>query len=129
MVRLGSHLKLGTSFMSEDPPPNFEFFPTETWDFFDFLTTPPLFGLIPKFGCFFYWKASLTVHSYFLSFIKTVVLCLVSVVLYCSQGHFSLVTAVNIPGIKGSGTLLLGLSYTLDYNYILSPYQPLKLLW
>ena len=22
-------------------PPNFEIFPTETWDFFDFLTTPP----------------------------------------------------------------------------------------
>ena len=39
--------------------PNFELFPPESWYFFDFLTTPPLFGLIPKFGCFFNWKASL----------------------------------------------------------------------
>ena len=33
---------LGLFFNSEDPLPNFELFPTETWDFFDFLTTPPL---------------------------------------------------------------------------------------
>ena len=46
--------------ISEDPPSNFELFPTETWDFFDFLTTPPLFGLIPKFRCFFNWKTSLS---------------------------------------------------------------------
>ena len=52
-------MKLGTFWKCEDPPPKFELFPTETWDFFDFLTTPPLFGLIPKFGCFFDWKASL----------------------------------------------------------------------
>ena len=55
-------LKLGTFLISEDPPPNFELFPTETWDFFDFLTTH-LFGLIPKFCCFFDWKASL-MHSH-----------------------------------------------------------------
>ena len=30
-------LELGTFLIS----PNFELFPTETWDFFDFLTTPP----------------------------------------------------------------------------------------
>ena len=35
-----SQLKLGTFWKCEDPPPNFELFPTETWDFFDFLTTP-----------------------------------------------------------------------------------------
>ena len=49
-ISLGYPLKLGTFLISEDPPHNFELFPTETWDFFDFLTTPPpLFGLIPKF--------------------------------------------------------------------------------
>ena len=35
-------LELGTFLISEDPP-NFELFPTETSDFFDFLTTPPPF--------------------------------------------------------------------------------------
>ena len=41
-----------------------ELFPNETWDFFDFLTPPPpLFGLIPKFSCFFDWKASLRVGA------------------------------------------------------------------
>ena len=59
-ISLWYPLKLGTFFISEDPPPNFELFPTESWDFFEFLTTPPLFGLIPKFGCFFDWKASLS---------------------------------------------------------------------
>ena len=33
--------ELVTFLISEDPPPNFELFPTEIWDFFDFLTTPP----------------------------------------------------------------------------------------
>ena len=32
--------ELGTFLISEDPSPNFELFPTETWDFFDFLTNP-----------------------------------------------------------------------------------------
>ena len=41
------------------PPPNFELFPTESWDFFDFLTTPPLFGPFPKFPRLLLWKASL----------------------------------------------------------------------
>ena len=41
-------------------PPNFELFPTETWDFFDFSTTPPPPKCqISKFRCFFDWKASL----------------------------------------------------------------------
>ena len=40
-ISLWYPLKLGTFLISEDPPPNFELFPTETWDFFDFLTTPP----------------------------------------------------------------------------------------
>ena len=34
-------LELGTFLISEDPPPNFGLFPTETWDFFDFCTIPP----------------------------------------------------------------------------------------
>ena len=51
-------LELGTFLISEDPPPNFELFPTEIWDFFDFLTTPPLFGPFPKFPRFLLWKAS-----------------------------------------------------------------------
>ena len=38
--------------ISEDPPPNFELFPTETWDFFDFLTTPPLNAKFPSFVAF-----------------------------------------------------------------------------
>ena len=53
-------LELGTFLISEDPPPNFEFFPTETWDCFDFFTPSPLFGLFHKFPRFFVWKASLT---------------------------------------------------------------------
>ena len=58
-------------FFWRPPPPNFELFPTETWDFFDFLTTPPLFGLNPKFRCFFNWNASLSlsVQKYFLYFL------------------------------------------------------------
>ena len=44
--------------------PYFELFPTETWDFFDFLTNPPLFGLIPKFRCFFDWKVSLSKYFF-----------------------------------------------------------------
>ena len=59
-ISLWYPLKLGTFLISEDPTPNFELFPTETWDFFDFLTTPPLVGLIPKFKVFFDWKASLS---------------------------------------------------------------------
>ena len=39
--------------ISEDPPPDFELFPTKTWDF----------GLIPKFRSFFDWKASLMLYQ------------------------------------------------------------------
>ena len=42
-ISLWYPLELGTFLISKDPPPNFELFPTETWDFFDFLTTPPPF--------------------------------------------------------------------------------------
>ena len=57
-------MKLGTFWKCEDPPPNFELFPTETWDFFKFFDDPtPLFGLIPKFRCFFDWKASLREYA------------------------------------------------------------------
>ena len=38
---------------------NFKLFPTETWDFFYFLTTPPPFGPFPKFPRPLLWKASL----------------------------------------------------------------------
>ena len=43
-ISLWYPLKLGTFLISEDPPPNFELFPTETWDFFDFFQppTPPI---------------------------------------------------------------------------------------
>ena len=51
---------LGLFWFPKTPPPNFELFPTETWDFFDFLTTPPLIGPFPKFPRFLDWKASLT---------------------------------------------------------------------
>ena len=40
-ISLWYPLELGTFLISEDPLPNFELFPTETWDFFDFFTTPP----------------------------------------------------------------------------------------
>ena len=44
---------LGLFFISEDPPPNFELFPTETWDFFDFSTTPPPYlDYFPSFVAF-----------------------------------------------------------------------------
>ena len=39
-ISLWYSLELGTFLISEDPPHNFELSPTETWDFFDFLTTP-----------------------------------------------------------------------------------------
>ena len=43
---------------------NFELFPTETRDFFEFLTTPlPLFGRFPKFPRFLVWKASLIIET------------------------------------------------------------------
>ena len=52
-ISLWYPLKLGTFLISEDPPPNFELFPTETWDFFDFLTTPPPYlDLFPSFADF-----------------------------------------------------------------------------
>ena len=45
---------LGLFFISEDPPPpNFELFPTETWDFFDFLTTPPPIWTNSQFSLLF----------------------------------------------------------------------------
>ena len=50
---LGPHkMKMSHYFSVSDSPPNFEVSPMETWDFFDFLTTPPLFGPIPKFPAF-----------------------------------------------------------------------------
>ena len=54
-ISLWYPLELGTFLISEDPPPNFELFPTETWDFFDFLTTPSppiwtLYQLSPLFS-------------------------------------------------------------------------------
>ena len=60
-ISLWYPLELGTFLISEDHPPNFELFPTETWDFFDFSKTPPQKKKfqIPKFRCFFDWKASL----------------------------------------------------------------------
>ena len=43
---------------------NFELFPIETWDFLDFLTTPPpLFRPFPKFPRFLVWKASLSTYK------------------------------------------------------------------
>ena len=53
---LGYHVELGPFLIS---PPNFELFPTVTWDYLFFLMTPPpLFGPGPKFCHFFIWKAS-----------------------------------------------------------------------
>ena len=51
---VGTFLNLGLFFISEDPPPNFEVFPTETWDFFDFLTTlPPLIWTVSQISPLF----------------------------------------------------------------------------
>ena len=49
------------------PTPNFELFPTGTWDFFDILRTPPPFGLFFKFPRFLVWKASLMLYTKFQS--------------------------------------------------------------
>ena len=45
-------MELRTFFLfPKNLPPNFELFPTETWDFFDFLRPPPIWTV---------WKASLS---------------------------------------------------------------------
>ena len=64
-VSLWYPLELGTFLISEDPPPNFELFPTETWDFFDFSTTPPpLNAEFPSFVAFSIGKLPLCKSEY-----------------------------------------------------------------
>ena len=35
-------------FRRPPPPPNLELFPTETWDFFDFMTSVETLGFVPS---------------------------------------------------------------------------------
>ena len=64
LLVFGNLWNLGLSGFPKTPP-HFELFPTETWDFFDFLTTPPppLSAPGPKFQRFLVWKASLITHT------------------------------------------------------------------
>ena len=60
------------------PPPHFELIPTETWDYFDFVTTSPstpppprplhLSGPCPNVGHFLIWKASFSYFTKSVSF-------------------------------------------------------------
>ena len=66
LLVFGTAWNLGLLWFPKTLPTNFELFPTETWDFFDFLTTPtpPLFGPFPKFPHFLVWKASLILVTF-----------------------------------------------------------------
>ena len=53
LLVFGTLWNLGLFWFPKTPPPNFELFPTESWDFW-------IFWPFPKFPRFLVWKASLT---------------------------------------------------------------------